>query len=171
MPPTSRPSSNSSSSGAISTARPASHTRAPMLPIPQRLASHKLNPRPNTTRPRFPSDESPQSKKDYVFLSSSPRQPQDEAETTDSPLSSKACEQQENNSPVQAAMKSHDSRPATTQHSDSRPAATFHTTSVAQIQAANTVQKKTLGVRRSMNGWSSRVGQGFAVPGRARHGS
>ena len=153
LPPTSRPGSSEGSSAA----RQAPPTRAPMLPIPQPLSSHKLRPIPNTTRPRFNTDEELHSKKDYVFLSSSPPKAQEEADVTKSPLKSKGIEQ-ENNTPSQAAPK----------YNDSRPAATFHKTSLAQVQAATTVQKKTLGVRRSMNGWSSRGGHGFSVPGRAR---
>ena len=44
-----------------------------------------------------------------------------------------------------------------------RPAKTMHVTSVAQLNAANGA-RKTLGVRRSMNGWSDRMNRGFSTP-------
>ena len=52
-----------------------------------------------------------------------------------------------------------------------RPASTFHTTSVQLLG-----QKKTLGVKRSMNGWAARgrssgLGKGFEVPRRVEKGA
>lgn len=154
IPPPSIPSSSSR----LPAARNTPPTRAPMHLIPQPLASHKIRPMPNTTRPRFNADGELHGKKDYAFLSSSPPRARDEADTTTSPLKPNSIEQGKN-MPL----------PAAPTYNDSRPAATLHTTSVAQVSAANTVHRKTLGVRRSMNGWSSRGGQGFSVPGRARH--
>ncbi|KAL3420883.1 UvrD/REP helicase [Phlyctema vagabunda] len=49
-----------------------------------------------------------------------------------------------------------------------RPATTFHTTSMSVLQTSN-AGKKTLGVRRSMSGWSSKShGQGFKPPTMSR---
>ena len=153
LPATSKPRSN----GILPATRHPPPTVAPMLPIPQPLAKHKLRPIPNTTRPRFTADEEPHGKNKYGFLSSSPSRTQDDADASKSPLQPKGIEQ-ENSGPQQAAAP---------KYNDSRPAATFHTTSMAQAQAASTARKKTLGVRRSMTGWSSRGGQGFSVPSRA----
>jgi DNA helicase-2/ATP-dependent DNA helicase PcrA len=38
-----------------------------------------------------------------------------------------------------------------------RPATTFHTTSMSSVVNSERLQKKTLGVKRSMNGWAARV--------------
>ena len=40
--------------------------------------------------------------------------------------------------------------------SDLRPAKTFHNTSVARVNATSTSTKRTLGIRRSIDGWASR---------------
>jgi DNA helicase-2/ATP-dependent DNA helicase PcrA len=46
-----------------------------------------------------------------------------------------------------------------------RPATTMHTTSISMLQSTNfTGTRKTLGVKRSMNGWKNRKGQGFLPP-------
>ena len=153
------PTSESGSRGEASRPNPGQALRASMLPIPPTLANHKIRPIPNITRPHFRAEEESHPKKNYVFLSSSPPRVQDQSGSSDTMITKTNDMQQENNMPPQAATKCN----------DSRPAATFHTTSISQVQAASTVQKKTLGVRRSMNGWSNRGGQGFSVPGRTRH--
>lgn len=47
-----------------------------------------------------------------------------------------------------------------------RPAATMHTTTVMTLGPGSNNSNKTLGVRRSMNGWSNRKGQRFVPPTR-----
>jgi hypothetical protein len=54
---------------------------------------------------------------------------------------------------------------------DVRPAKTLHKTTMAQLHASSvsgSLQRRTLGVRRSVNGWANRhgQGQGFVVPRR-----
>jgi len=49
------------------------------------------------------------------------------------------------------------------QSTQSRPAKTLHVTSVQRLNTLN-APRKTLGVKRSMNGWSSRRGEVFTPP-------
>ncbi len=130
--------------------------REPMLPIPPSLAEHRLRSSPISTRPQHVGQENSHKSKQYLFLSSSPPTVEsllEEAEANDGKVSR-----------VDKFKKDHTE--TVFPDSDIRPAATFHTTSTAQIQSTQTTQK-TLGVRRSMNGWSSRGGHSFSVPGRA----
>ncbi|KAK4636297.1 ATP-dependent DNA helicase srs2 [Fulvia fulva] len=71
----------------------------------------------------------------YVFLSSSPQKGDDEQEQ---PFNT-------------TGEKQHESQPAAS--TSFRPASTFHTTSMA---TASGTQRRTLGVRRSLHGWSER---------------
>ena len=121
--------------------------RKPLSAIPQTLATHRLKPI-STSRPRPPlhNDDHPQ--KGYVFLSSSPPQPtlQSEPKVDDQPEGNSL-----NNITASNAV---------------RPATTFHTTSIAQAQAQafSNGARRTLGVKRSMNGWAARGNKSFAVP-------
>jgi DNA helicase-2/ATP-dependent DNA helicase PcrA len=38
-----------------------------------------------------------------------------------------------------------------------RPATTFHTTTMSMVQSGGTTMRRTLGIRRSMNGWEERM--------------
>ena len=133
--------------------------RAPLAGIPENLAKHRLQ-RSVTPRPRVPAMESTESDRPYAFLSSSP------------PHSETANKGQS----MAAGLKSHEINKRTEAieslkenallQDDMRPAVTAHTTSLAHLQATTT-SRKTLGVRRSMNGWNAgRSGQGFSVPRR-----
>jgi DNA helicase II / ATP-dependent DNA helicase PcrA len=99
-----------------------------------RLGSASLRP---PTRKIFEDDAS---KKAYVFLSSSPPRPNRPAQ--DAVL--EASEGNASDSKVVAAR--------------TRPAKTTHVTSFSMVN--NNAPRKTLGVRRSINGWSSRKSQG-----------
>lgn len=103
--------------------------------IPQTLAAHRLQPIINKKRPRRPPDEDMPVKKQYVFLSSSPPAPETLLEEADA-----------------------ESAP------DTRPTKTFHATSATNVQIASTVPKRTLGVRRNMNGWAPQANPGFSIP-------
>ena len=122
----------------------------PHLPIPQALATHRLQPLSNTNRPRpIGHEEDSLRKKPYSFLSSSPphiEEPVDAAENQ--------CEDQ---------SLSMMSRPIASRKADIISSRHFHTTSMAQLRK-EAVPTKTLGVRRSMNGWSARGRQGFSIP-------
>ncbi|KAL2353019.1 ATP-depentend DNA helicase-like protein [Cryomyces antarcticus] len=76
--------------------------------------------------------------KDYVFLSSSPVKPEDDVDSTASASLV---------SPVKNSSIGKE---------DMRPATTCHTTSLAGTNAQSTPQRRTLGTRRSLHGWSAR---------------
>jgi DNA helicase-2/ATP-dependent DNA helicase PcrA len=82
------------------------------------------------------SNPAPESKNTrYVLLSSSPMKPHQEDPTSDAA--------KEPESPVKQVS-------SISTPSGFRAASTFHTTSISQVQA----QRKTLGTRRTMQGWS-----------------
>ncbi|KAL8878595.1 MAG: hypothetical protein Q9192_008415 [Flavoplaca navasiana] len=136
--------------------------RAPLIGIPENLAKHKLRP---TMAPRLrPVVEPTDCDVGYAFLSSSPPLP--EAATKGQPMTaeSRSYGTNENAEAVESLAGN------LTVQKDVRPSIT-HTTSLAQLQAKTTT-RKTLGVRRSMNGWNARCSQGgrggqiFSVPSR-----
>ena len=123
-------------------------------PIPEALATHRLQPLSNTNRPRpLGHEDEPLVKKTYVFLSSSPPHIEELVETAE-----RQCEDR---SPTR--IESRVEGEITPLQKDIVPSRTFHTTSIAQLQS-DRGPRKTLGVRRSMNGWSARGSHGFSVP-------
>ena len=119
--------------------------RKPLGSIPQSLATHRFQQHP-TTRPRLPRTCDEDSTKDYVFFSSSPPQ----STSLSKPKGEVASEDPMLNRTVRgSAVKS---------------AKTYHTTSMAQVQSSNNGSRRTLGVKRSMNGWAARGSKEFAVP-------
>lgn len=90
-------------------------------------------------------NHSRQGQKKYLFLSSSPAKPPEEEgekEEESLPQDEKSATDNDNNSVVVNA-------------SGFRPASTFHSTSMQQEVQPR--RQKTLGVRRSMNGWAARM--------------
>ena len=125
-------------------------SETPHLPIPQALATHRLQPLSNTNRPRpIAHEEEPLKKKQYSFLSSSPPHIEELVDSAEN-----QCEDQ---------SLSMMSGQIASQKTDIISSRNFHTTSMAQLQTEG-VPTKTLGVRRSMNGWSARGRQGFSIP-------
>lgn len=126
-------------------------SRTPHLPIPEALATHRLQPLSNTNRPRpLTHEDEPLRKKPYVFLSSSP------------PHIEELVEGEDRQSTSEMMGTIEDSEVAT-RHANVVPSKTFHSTEIAQIQTKGP-PRKTLGVRRSMSGWSTRGSHGFSVP-------
>ena len=125
-------------------------SKTPHLSIPQALATHRLQPLENTNRPRpIAHEEEPPKNKPYSFMSSSP------------PHIEEPVDAAENQSEDQSLfIMSAQIAPPKIDIISSR---NFHTTSMAQLQTKG-VPTKTLGVRRSMNGWSARGRQGFSIP-------
>jgi DNA helicase-2/ATP-dependent DNA helicase PcrA len=136
--------------------RPTS-TYVPATYIDHSLSTHRLNPA-NTSikiRPRQPAQPESQKRNDYVFLSSSPPRPKHpiiEEEKVEKPAGLAAL-------------------PLTT------PPVSMHETSVERLKGlkgggngigirglSGSGVGKTLGVRRSMNGWAARKGGGGFVP-------
>ena len=119
--------------------------RKPLGSIPQPLATHRFQQYP-TTRPRPPRSHDDHPTKDYIFLSSSPPQP--------TSLTKPDGEVASENAMLNRTM--HGSAVIS--------AKTYHTTSMGQIQSSNNGSRRTLGVKRNMNGWAARGNKGFAVP-------
>jgi DNA helicase-2/ATP-dependent DNA helicase PcrA len=105
-----------------------------------------------TIRPKPALDNEQHKRNDYVFLSSSPPRPDS------STLGQKTIQA---TAPTDAGVKPA-SQPLL------RPATTMHMTSVSTVQSG--VHRKTLGVKRSMAGWSSQRGKGFVPPTMKRSG-
>jgi DNA helicase-2/ATP-dependent DNA helicase PcrA len=116
----------------VSNRQPHAHTPRPYRPYqPPSFPNHVLHTAPMSTKPRKAAAE--QSSK-HVLLSSSPTKPDHE------PIV------------ISSEDKGRPSEPAT---SGFRPATTLHTTSMGVLQqGAGGVQRRTLGARRSMQGWS-----------------
>ena len=129
--------------------------RTPHFPIPEALATHRLQPLSNTNRPRpLIHEDEPLRKKPYVFLSSSPPHFEELVEAAET--------QCENQSPSRIMSRIERSDPVP-RHTDIVPSRTLHTTSMAHLQSEGT-SRKTLGLRRSMDGWSDRGSHGYSVP-------
>jgi DNA helicase-2/ATP-dependent DNA helicase PcrA len=128
----------------------------PKIAIPQPLMGHSLRPYKAAPRPNPLLPDEHQSTKAYVFLSSSPSPADTLTEVPTVPS--------ESVSPCKEILKSraYGPRPVTMStnfcHSSSN-----HVTTVSDLQARN-LGRKTLGVRRSMVGWSARGSQQLAKP-------
>lgn len=141
-------------------------SKPPVSNIPQELADHKLRSIAESSRPYLRVTECEENTKQYVFLSSSPspcENSQKENMDTRKDISPLDDESTLKSTSSDIRSTSSDIRSTT----DFRPATTFHSTSLAQVRATSNLPKKTLGVRRSMAGWSSGGSQGFSVPRRA----
>ena len=138
------------------------HKKRPLDVIPPGLANHKLYSRPQQIQYR--ADENDQTPKHYLFLSGSPPPTSDlasEQTLLDNDVGATCC--------AKATLKK-TLLGGETSGGNIRPASTFHTTSVAEVKAGANHSKKTLGIRRSMTGWSSRGNQRFSIPGKAQKG-
>ncbi|KAF1842237.1 UvrD-helicase-domain-containing protein [Cucurbitaria berberidis CBS 394.84] len=138
----------------ISNVQPAA-PRAPQRFQSLSLPSHKLQSRPILTKPKRSEPEPGAESTRYVLLSSSPAKPE-HGDTTSTPLpddEDKTIRDPE--SPVKQSSSSFSTA------SGFRPASTFHTTSISQVQnqVQNQMQRKTLGTRRTMQGWSVKHNQ------------
>ena len=137
----------------IENSRATSNT--PHLPIPEALAAHRLQPLSNTNRLRpLIHEEEPPRNKPSNFLSSSPPHIEDFVEAAENHFESQL--------PSKLMVGAEDSETAP-HHNDVVPSRTFHITSTAQLHTES-APRKTLGVRRSMSGWSARGSHGFSVP-------
>lgn len=125
-------------------------TTSELIGISPALGEHRLGMGKRLSRPQHTTSVEQIERNDYVFLSSSPpraKPPEpDPVETPPAVLTS--------NPPLLPLI-----RPPTIMN---RPAITMHMTSVAMVQ--NTASKKTLGVKRSMNGWPPQKGKAYVPP-------
>ena len=129
-----------------------SKPRVPLASIPQPLSAHRLPNVSKMGRPCHKSIINEPTIEHYIFLSSSP--PRD-----DTPMQ----EKKGGSTPIQdgQSLEYIGAQPKT---SDMKPASTLHTTSVNLLQADIKAPRRTLGVRRSMNGWAARTNQRVSVP-------
>jgi DNA helicase-2/ATP-dependent DNA helicase PcrA len=129
----------------LNTPRPTTSTNE-LIAIAPTLANHRLGPRQNGIRRKHPVHSEQHSRNDYAFLSSPPPRPKpfipDIEEPPEKPPGLTA-------KPALLPLI--------------RPATSMHTTTVSIAQNSHG-SKKTLGVKRSMNGWSSGTGQAFRPP-------
>ncbi|KAK5130770.1 hypothetical protein LTR08_001660 [Meristemomyces frigidus] len=136
----SKPTATVSSSRPLHEIRnPASHQR-PKVAAPglSSLLQHKPRNAPLYSKPTVNAHANRAPDNKYMFLSSSPPQPEpDENETSDTVPTSEAA---------------HEDEPIVPK---ARPASTFHTTSMQSVAP----QRKTLGVRLSRDGWANRGGR------------
>ncbi|MCJ1471986.1 hypothetical protein MMC13_000630 [Lambiella insularis] len=123
--------------------------RQPMSAIPQPLANHSLPSYGSAAKVTRVVADAYGKSKPYVFLSSSPPPVRDALEESRVETIRKV---NDGGAPHSGNL----TRGAAAQQNDLRPASTYHITSVAQVQARNQAPVKTLGVRRSMAGWSAR---------------
>lgn len=137
------------------------YTKRPLNVIPPSLANHELYSRSHQTRHRA-DDNNQQSPKHYFFLSSSPTRTDDLA-----PLQANADNNDGGTFCTEPSLKKRRSESESC-GGNTRPASTFHTTSVAAVKAGANHSKKTLGIRRSMTGWTCRRDQRFCIPGKAQ---
>lgn len=130
-----------------------SHLRKPLNAIPPGLANHKLHSCPRQIHHRpIENDHAPTY---YAFLSSSPP-----------PIDGLAPQEMKLGNKVDGPL----STVVDISGGDTRPARTFHSTSMAQINEGASHSKKTLGIRRSMTGWTCRGNQRFSIPSKPRNG-
>lgn len=117
---------------------------------PLAFSSHRPSSRPMLTKPKKLEAELESER--YVLLSSSPPRTRNKSPVRPLKMSENLEDPHELPSP---------SKPTAASNSVSsfRPASTFHTTSVAQLQGNSGAQRKTLGTRRSMQGWSVKHSQ------------
>ncbi|KAL1999481.1 hypothetical protein VTN02DRAFT_4448 [Thermoascus thermophilus] len=123
--------------------------------VPQTLLNRRLQSQRVTTRPILESSDPNR----YTWLSSSSRpalEGRPQQRTGDSLVKSKE----------EAERVGDDVKSSSGPVSGVRPATTYHTTTMAMVhQMGSTTGRKTLGIRRSMNGWAermSRAGNGKA---------
>jgi DNA helicase-2/ATP-dependent DNA helicase PcrA len=110
------------------------------------LATHRLGAGGTSIRPRQALHADQQKRNDYVFLSSSPPRPK-------APITEPE---------VIVEKSSLDSKQAPLIYL--RPPVSMHTTSLTTVQQTTQTSVRTLGVKRSMAGWSSQQSKGKFKP-------
>lgn len=125
--------------------RPLAIVDTPIAIAPS-LAGHRLGGGKTTIRPRQNAPVEDSHRNDYIFLSSSPPRVL-QADTVPEKTTGLIA-----NPPILKLV---------------RPAITMHETSMDKLQDGSGI-RKTLGVKRSINGWENRKTQGFKPPTMAR---
>ncbi|KAF2691707.1 ATP-depentend DNA helicase-like protein [Lentithecium fluviatile CBS 122367] len=155
-PPPARPSLKRSSSSLIrqaplndisniATPAPRPFQARPYQPLT--LPNHRPRNVPMPTKPKKADPEPDIEHTRYILLSSSPVKPNSPAKPS-SYSDIEVVESKEPDSPTKQVSSPFGGG------SGFRPVSTFHTTSVSQVQGHVGPQRKTLGMRRTMQGWS-----------------
>ena len=145
------------------------NTTYPATDIPEPLTNRVLQPLTNGTRPRLPQEPPISNSKPYAFLSSSPPQADLVPERINHGAEQVKPKPIEKSSigvasktmaatkplPVSKPVPVDTSNQLPSLLSDRRPLSTRHTTTMAAIQTTNPAPSRTLGVRRSLNGWNA----------------
>ncbi|KAF2794776.1 ATP-depentend DNA helicase-like protein [Melanomma pulvis-pyrius CBS 109.77] len=136
--------------GDISNVRPGP-PQPPRPYQPPTFSTHRPRNAPMISKPKRPAQDIESAR--YVLLSSSPVKAED-----DQRLRLREDPDIEDETIPASPMKSA-SVPLTSTLSGFRPASTFHTTSMGQLQGQAAPQRRTLGTRRSLQGWSVKHAQ------------
>ncbi|MCJ1438727.1 hypothetical protein MMC27_008117 [Xylographa pallens] len=125
--------------------------------IPQSLATHSLRAYSAAANVARITSDKYECSNPYVFLSSSPPRAESLVE---------AAGREDSSNTLLAKERCLDERTSATAplHHDLRPSLSCHITSMTQVQARNSVPRRTLGVRRSMVGWSVRENRTLSKP-------
>ncbi len=134
-----------------------SQLKRPLAVIPQELANHKLPPLAHQAR-HHPIEIN-QTSKHYAFLSSSPP-----AIDEQGPEKTNLDRGVGASLSTNATLNKSVSKATAYGENMIRPAQTFHQTSMAQLKEGANYTRKTLGIRRSMTGWTCRGKQRPSVP-------
>jgi DNA helicase-2/ATP-dependent DNA helicase PcrA len=136
------------------------HNPGPALP--STFAAHKLKSAPSS-RPRHVLNDEEQSVQRYILLSSSPTK-SDHNECLDDTAS-----KSNSNSHASKEINSEAGTNKSVANGGFTPATTYHTTTMERLQNQQQVsQRRTLGMRRSLQGWNSKVNQPFSAPKRPK---
>jgi DNA helicase-2/ATP-dependent DNA helicase PcrA len=120
--------------------------------IPSSFTDHKPRTAPSSGRPPKTIHEEEHSTTRYVILSSSPVKADDDVPVTGS-----------DDAPTKEIMPTGEANSG-----GFVQASTMHSTTMARLTQNGHQQRKTLGMRRSMQGWNARVHQPFSAPGKPR---
>ncbi|KAJ4374324.1 ATP-dependent DNA helicase srs2 [Neocucurbitaria cava] len=115
--------------------------------------THRLQTRPILAKPKRSDPDPSAANTRYVLLSSSPAKSEHEDPTS---VLNTGEDMADPESPVKKATSSEVG--GTIGRGGFRPASTFHNTSISQVQSQE-AQRKTLGTRRTMQGWSVKHSQ------------
>ena len=124
-------------------------SRNPMVTIPQSLATHSLRAYSAAADVARITSVNYDCSNPYVFLSSSPPRADSLIEPAEKRNLSSAT-------PAKAGCFEERISAAVAPPHDLLPSSTCHVTSITQVQVSKPVPRRTLGVRRSMVGWSVR---------------
>nr|XP_033689483.1 UvrD-helicase-domain-containing protein [Trematosphaeria pertusa]KAF2254479.1 UvrD-helicase-domain-containing protein [Trematosphaeria pertusa] len=145
-------SSLSESSPLVDISNVVPHELRPARPYqPPSFSNHRPRHAPMSSKPKRPEPEPDEENTRYVLLSSP-------STKQDSPTKLHSYSDDEGNAQQPASPTKHASS-SSSSVSGFRPASTFHTTSVGQLQSHSAPQRKTLGTRRTMQGWSVKHSQ------------